>query len=323
MPIKIPNDLPAVSTLEAEGVSIIREFDAVRQNIRPLRIGLLNLMPNKIRTETQIARLLAATPLQVELSLIRITDHSSQNTSEEHLGTFYRPWADVKLEKFDGFVITGAPLGKLKYEEVRYWEELSDIFDWTQTHVHSSLNLCWGAQASLYHFYGIPTRFLPKKAFGVFHHRNLVPSSPYLRGFSDDCAVPISRRTEIRSEDFPATADIRVLMDSPEAGLCLVEDAKHRSLCMFSHIEYDSDTLREEYVRDVAKNEAPSLPVDYFPNDDPSRSPINRWRSHAYLLFANWIGQIYQTTPYDMDLIGCGEQGDVGAADASLASAAS
>lgn len=308
MPIKIPNDLPAVNALEAEGVSIIRESDAIRQNIRPLRIGLLNLMPDKIRTETQIARLLAPTPLQVELSLIRITDHTSRNTSEEHLSAFYRPWADVKLEKFDGFVITGAPLGKLQYEEVRFWGELGEIFDWTQTHVHSSLNLCWAAQASLYHFYGIPTRFLPKKAFGVFRHRNLAPSSPYLRGFSDDCAIPVSRRTEIRSEDFPPAVDLRVLMDSPAAGLCLVEDAKHRSLCMFNHLEYDSDSLRDEYVRDLAGNESPPFPVDYFPNDDPNRNPINIWKSHAYLLFANWIHQIYQTTPYDMDLIGCAQQ---------------
>ncbi|WP_414449347.1 homoserine O-succinyltransferase [Burkholderia sp. 22PA0099] len=304
MPLKIPNDLPAVSALEAEGVSLIRESDAVRQNIRPLRIGLLNLMPNKIRTETQIARLLAPTPLQVELSLIRITDHGSRNTSEGHLSAFYRPWADVRTEKFDGFVITGAPLGMLKYEEVRYWEELTEIFEWTQTHVHSTLNLCWAAQASLYHFYGIPTRLLPKKAFGVFPHLNRVPNSPYLRGFADNCVAPISRRTEIRQEDFPPGSDIRVLLDSPEAGLCMLEDLKHRSLCMFSHIEYDADTLREEYVRDVAKNLAPAVPFDYFPGDDPERAPLNRWKSHAYLLFANWLGEIYQTTPYEIDLIG-------------------
>jgi homoserine O-succinyltransferase len=313
MPIKIPNDLPAVSALEAEGVSIIREQDAIRQNIRPLRIGLLNLMPNKIRTETQIARLLAPTPLQVELSLIRITDSTSNNTSAAHLSAFYRPWDDVKREKFDGFVITGAPLGLLKYEEVKYWPELSAIFDWTLTNVHSSLNLCWAAQASLYHFYGIPTRLLPKKAFGIFRHRNLAPSSPYLRGFCDDCAIPISRRTEIRSEDFPPNADIRILMDSPEAGLCMLEDEKHRALSMFSHIEYDSDTLREEYVRDLAKNDATLLPVDYFPNDDPDRDPVNQWKGHAYLLFANWLGQIYQTTPYDINLIGTAQSRAPGA----------
>ncbi len=304
MPLKIPNDLPAVSALAAEGVSVIRESDAVRQNIRPLRIGLLNLMPNKIRTETQLARLLAPTPLQVELSLIRITDHGSRNTSEGHLSAFYRPWSEVRDEKFDGFVITGAPLGMIPYEEVRFWGELTDIFDWSLTNVHSSLNLCWAAQASLYHFHRIPTRLLPKKAFGVFPHRNLAPHSPYLRGFADNCVAPVSRRTEIRQDDFPPDTDIRVLLDSPEAGLCMLEDRAHRSLCMFSHIEYDADTLREEYVRDVGRNLAPAVPFDYFPDDDPEREPINRWKSHAYLLFSNWIGEIYQTTPYDIGRIG-------------------
>ncbi|WP_448204499.1 homoserine O-succinyltransferase [Azospirillum sp. sgz302134] len=304
MPIKIPDDLPACAALQAEGVMIMRETDAVRQDIRPLRFGLLNLMPDKIRTETQIARLLGATPLQVELSLIRITSHVPRNTSADHMGAFYRPWEDVRREKFDGFIITGAPVEKLPFEEVFYWDELCAVFDWTQSHVHSCLNICWAAQAAVHHFHGVPKHLLPAKAFGVFRHRNLAPTSPYLRGFSDDFSIPVSRWTEVRREDLPRDSGLRVLMDSPDIGLCLLEDPDHRSLHMFNHIEYDSDTLRNEYVRDVAKGEAMAVPHGYFPDDDPNRPPENRWRSHAHLLFANWINQIYQTTPFDSARIG-------------------
>lgn len=304
MPIKIPDDLPAFAELQAEGVMIMRETDAVRQDIRPLRIGLLNLMPNKIRTETQIARLLGATPLQIELSLIRITNHLSRNTSTEHLSAFYRPWEEARLEKFDGFIITGAPVEKLPYEAVTYWDELRSIFDWTQTHVHACLTLCWAAQAALYHFHGVAKHLLPAKAFGVYRHRTLAPTSPYLRGFSDDFSIPVSRWTEVRREDLPGASGIRILIDSPEVGLCLLEDPAHRCLHMFNHIEYDADTLRDEYLRDIAKGELPPPPHDYFPEDDPRRAPQNRWRSHAHLLFANWINQIYQTTPYEMTRIG-------------------
>jgi homoserine O-succinyltransferase len=304
MPIKIPDDLPAFAALQDEGVMVMREADAIRQDIRPLRFGLLNLMPDKIRTETQIARLLAATPLQVELSLIRITNHVPRHASADHMGAFYRPWEDVLGEKFDGFIITGAPVEKMPFERVSYWDELCAIFEWTQRHVHSCLNICWAAQAAVYHFHGVPKHVLPAKAFGVFRHRNLAPTSPYLRGFSDDFAIPVSRWTEIRREDIPAESGLHILMDSSRVGPCLLEDPAHRSLHMFNHIEYDSDSLRNEYLRDLDKGEAVSLPQDYFPANDPGQAPENRWRSHAHLLFANWINQIYQTTSFDIARIG-------------------
>lgn len=304
MPIKIPNDLPAYRTLEAEGVSIMREADAVRQDIRPMRIALLNLMPNKVKTETQLARLLGVTPLQVELTLVRITNHVPRNTPGEHIISFYREWEDVRAEKFDGFIVTGAPVETLPFEEVTYWDELRRIFDWTQTNVHGSFNICWGAQAAVHHFHGIPKYNLPEKAFGVYRHRNLAPSSPYLRGFSDDFSVPVSRWTEVRREDIPADSGLSVLMESRETGLCMLDDPAHRSLHMFNHIEYDSTSLADEYFRDVAAGKPIAIPRHYFPGDDPSQPPENRWRSHAHLLFGNWINQLYQTTPFDIADIG-------------------
>jgi homoserine O-succinyltransferase len=303
MPIKIPDDLPAFAALEAEGVMVMREADAVRQDIRPLRLGLLNLMPDKIRTETQFARLLGATPLQVELTLVKPTEHVSKHTPADHMEAFYRPWADVRTEKFDGFLVTGAPVEQFAFEEVSYWDELCDILDWTQTHVHSTLCICWAAQAALHHFHGVPKRELAQKAFGVYRHRNLVPTSPYLRGFSDDFSVPVSRWTEIHRDDI-AGLPVRVLMESPEVGLCLVEDPAHRSLYMFNHVEYDSDTLAREYFRDLDKGVEIAMPAHYFQNDDPKRKPENRWRSHAHLFFSNWINEIYQSTPFDLGAIG-------------------
>ncbi|MFD0848267.1 homoserine O-acetyltransferase MetA [Sphingosinicella xenopeptidilytica] len=300
MPIKIPDDLPARSTLEREGVMILGEADAVRQDIRPLRIGLLNLMPNKIRTETQIARLIGATPLQVELTLVRMSDHVPRNTSADHMLSFYRPWADIRHEYFDGFITTGAPVELLPFEEVGYWDELRRVFDWTQTNVHGSFNICWGAQAAVHHFHGVPKHALDKKAFGVFEHHNLAPASPYLRGFSDDFAIPVSRWTEVRREDLPEDHGITVLAESAETGLCLLEDPQHRALHMFNHVEYDSTSLAEEYFRDRDAGKPIDVPKNYFPGDDPAATPQNRWRSHAHLLFGNWINQIYQTTPFDM-----------------------
>lgn len=304
MPIKIPDDLPARSTLEAEGVMVMRETDAIRQDIRPLRVGLLNLMPNKIRTETQIARLIGATPLQVELSLIRIGSHVARNTSIDHMSSFYRSWDDIRSERFDGFIITGAPIERLPFEEVTYWGELCDVFDWTQTNVHRCFNICWGAQAAVHHFHGVPKHDLPEKAFGVFRHRNLAPASPYLRGFSDDFSIPVSRWTEIRREDLPRDAGITVLAESDDAGLCLLDDPRHRSLHMFNHLEYDRTSLAEEYQRDAATGDAMQVPKNYFPKDDPTREPENRWRSHAHLLIGNWINEIYQTTPFDIEAVG-------------------
>ena len=304
MPIKIPDDLPARATLESEGVMVMRETDAVRQDIRPLRIGLLNLMPNKIRTETQFARLLGATPLQVELTLVKITRHVARNTPSDHIISFYRNWEDVREELFDGFIVTGAPIETLPFEDVTYWDELQRIFDWTQTNVHHCFNICWGAQAAVHHFHGMPKHDLEAKAFGVFRHRNLEPTSPYLRGFSDDFSIPVSRWTEVRREDIPPDSGMTVLMESDDAGLCLLDDPGYRSLHMFNHIEYDSKSLSDEYFRDVASEVPIAIPHHYFPNNDPRREPENRWRSQAHLLFGNWINQLYQTTPFDIRDVG-------------------
>lgn len=304
MPIKIPNDLPARTTLEAEGVMVMTEDDAIRQDVRPLRIALLNLMPNKERTETQFARLVGATPLQVELSLMSLSSHTPKNTPTEHMLTFYRPWEALREEKFDGFIITGAPVELLDFENVTYWRELTRIFEWTRTNVHSLFAICWGAQAALWHFHGVPKYELKEKAFGVFRHKNLKPSSPYLRGFSDDFAMPVSRWTENHREDLPRNAGIEVLMESDETGLCLLHEAPRRALYMFNHLEYDSRSLAEEYWRDCEAGKSTKLPRNYFPGDDPHAAPENRWRSHAHLLFGNWINEVYQSTPFDVNDIG-------------------
>ncbi len=304
MPIRIPDDLPARQTLEREGVMIMTEDTARRQDIRPLRIGLLNLMPNKIKTETQFARLIGATPLQMELTLVKITSHTPKNTPAEHMLAFYSDWEDIQNERFDGFITTGAPVELLDFEDVNYWDELQRIFDWTQTHVHSTMNICWGAQAALHHFHGVPKHTLPKKAFGVFRHRNLSPASPYLRGFSDDFSIPVSRWTENHRADLPNGKGLEVLMESDEAGLCLIDDPRHRNLYMFNHIEYDTNSLGDEYFRDIAAGKPIDLPANYFPKNDPKNPPENRWRSHAHLLFGNWINEVYQTTPYDLNDIG-------------------
>jgi homoserine O-succinyltransferase len=304
MPIRIPNDLPARHTLDSEGVMVMTEATAARQDIRPLSIGLLNLMPNKVKTETQFARLLGATPLQVELTLVKITSHTPKNASPEHMLAFYEDWEAVRERKFDGFIITGAPVELLDFEDVTYWDELSAIYDWTQTHVHSTFNVCWGAQAALYHFHKVPKHALPKKRFGVYTHRNLKPTSHYLRGFSDDFSIPVSRWTENHRADLPHGKGLEVLMESDEAGLCLIDDPRHRSLYMFNHIEYDTTSLADEYWRDRAAGKPIDLPANYFPGNDPERPPENRWRSHAHLLFGNWINEVYQTTPFDLARIG-------------------
>jgi len=304
MPIKIPDDLPAFRTLEAEGVMVMRETDAIRQDIRPLKIGLLNLMPDKITTETQFARLVGATPLQVELTLVRITGHTPKHAAADHMESFYRPWEEVRTERFDGFIVTGAPVERMPFEEVRYWDELRQIFDWTQTHVHRTFTICWGAQAALHHFHGVPKHDLPAKAFGVFPHRVLRPNSPYLRGIADDFAIPVSRWTEVRADDIPAGTGLEILAESDESGLCLVDDPRHRMLHMFNHVEYDTLTLAKEYYRDLEAGGVINPPAHYFPQDDAARQPPNHWRSHAHLLFGNWINEMYQTTPFDMKSIG-------------------
>ncbi len=275
------------------------ESSALRQDIRPLQIGLLNLMPDKVVTETQLARLLGATPLQVELTLVRVGSHSAKNTAEDHLISFYRTWDEIKHRTFDGFIITGAPIETLEFEEVTYWPELCEILDWTTTNAHSTFAICWGAMAAIWHFHGVPKYHLEEKAFGVFQHRNLQPTSPYLSGFSDDFAVSVSRWTEVRKSDVERVDDLELLMESDDTGVCLVSQAAGNRLYMFNHVEYDSTSLANEYFRDLEAGSAIAMPHNYFPNDDATQPPLNRWRSHAFLLFGNWINQLYQTTPFD------------------------
>ncbi len=298
MPIKIPDKLPARATLETEGVMVMGERTALRQDIRPLRIGLLNLMPDKIRTETQIARLIGATPLQVEMTLVRTGSHQSKNTSEDHLIAFYQTWDEIKDQKFDGFIITGAPIETLPFEDVTYWRELEQVLDWTVTHCHSTFTICWGAMAALYHFHGVPKHQLPQKAFGVYRHRNLNPTSPYLAGFSDDFQIPVSRWTEVRSKDVRNAGELEILMESDVTGPCLITETAGNRLYIFNHIEYDSNSLKEEYLRDITAGASIEIPHNYYPADNPEMPPQNRWRSHAHLLFCNWINQIYQTTAF-------------------------
>ncbi|PJE25944.1 homoserine O-succinyltransferase [Pseudooceanicola antarcticus] len=307
MPIKIPEDLPAYDVLTREGVMVMSEDQAARQDIRPLRIGLLNLMPKKIQTENQFCRLIGATPLQIELSLIRMSEHQTKNTAADHMESFYRPFEEVAAsgEKFDGLIITGAPIEHLPFEAVTYWQELEQVFAWTQSHVHSTFGVCWGGMAMIHHFHGVPKHILAEKYFGCYPQANLDPASPFLRGFSDSLSVPVSRWTEMREDDIRAAGGgLKTLLGNETTGPCLVEDPAHRALYVFNHFEYDSDTLKQEYDRDVEAGKPILLPVNYFPGDDPTRKPQNRWRSHAHLLYGNWINQIYQTTPFDMARIG-------------------
>jgi homoserine O-succinyltransferase len=304
MPIKIPAGLPAETILAREGVMLMREDEAARQDIRPLRIALVNLMPDKIRTEAQIARLIGATPLQIELTLIKMASHTPKTAPPFHMLSFYEDWETVKDVRFDGMIVTGAPIEHMPFEDVHYWGELTEMFEWSRSHVHSLLSICWGAQAALYHFHGVPKHDLDAKAFGVFRHRNLAPASPYLRGFSDDFSIPVSRWTEVRRDDLPDDAGLQVLMESPDTGLCLIAEPRARRLYMFNHIEYDSTSLAEEYGRDKAKGVDIAFPANYFPGDDDTRAPENRWRSHAHLFFGNWINEVYQSTAFDPAQIG-------------------
>ena len=306
MPITLPATLPAYNVLKNEGVMVMTPDRAAQQDIRPLRIGLLNLMPKKIQTETQFARLIGATPLQINFHLIRMSRHQTRNTAAEHMETFYRPFAEVEAsgEKFDGLIITGAPIEHLPFEEVTYWDELRRVMDWTQTHVNSTFGVCWGGMAMIYHFHGVQKHMLNAKAFGCFRHQNLNPTSPYLRGFSDDFAIPVSRWTEVRQPEIDTAPGLRTLLGSGEVGPCLVEDPGHRALYIFNHFEYDSDTLKQEYDRDVASGTPINVPLNYYPDDNPANPPKNRWRSHAHLLYGNWLNEIYQGTPFDLNDIG-------------------
>ncbi|SFV30688.1 homoserine O-succinyltransferase [Devosia crocina] len=301
MPIRIPDNLPARKTLEEEGVNVMDSSRAARQDIRPLEIGLLNLMPNKERTETQFSRLIGATPLQVNLSLVRITDHQAKNTSEEYLKTFYQTWDEVRGRKFDGFIVTGAPIAHIPFEEVRYWNEMLEIMAWTRTNVHHTMFICWGAQAALHHFHGVRRYRMEEKAFGVFRHRIVGPRSPFLRGMSDSPMIPVSRYNDI--ERTSVGDDLEVLIDS-DVGLCMLGAKEGRSVYFLNHLEYDNRSLADEYERDVKAGLDPALPANLFPEGDASLEPENRWRSHAHLLFQNWINEIYQSTPYELEAIG-------------------
>ncbi len=304
MPITLPENLPAFDVLSQEGVMVMSPDRAAHQDIRPLRIGLLNLMPKKIQTENQFARLIGATPLQIDFQLIRMSAHETKNTAAEHMAAFYRPFEAVRDEKFDGLIITGAQIEHLAFEDVTYWDELCAIMDWTQSHVHSTFGVCWGGMAMINHFHGVRKHMLDHKAFGCFRHQNLVPNSPYLRGFSDDFVIPVSRWTEMKQAEIDAAPGLRTLLGSEEVGPCLVEDPGHRALYIFNHFEYESGTLKEEYDRDVANGTPINVPQNYYPGDDPSRMPLNRWRSHAHLLYGNWVNEIYQSTPFDLEEIG-------------------
>jgi len=306
MPITLPPSLPAYDVLRNEGVAVISPDRAAHQDIRPLRIALLNLMPKKIQTENQFARLIGATPLQIDFQLIRMTEHQTKNTASEHMAAFYRPFAEVAAsgEKFDGLIITGAPIEHMPFEDVTYWNELVQVMDWTQTNVQSTFGVCWGGMAMINHFHGVAKHMLDYKAFGCFRHRNLAPTSPFLRGFSDDFVIPVSRWTEMRAPEVDAAPGLKTLLGSEEVGPCLIEDAGHRALYIFNHFEYDSDTLKQEYDRDIAAGTPINVPLNYYPDDNPAMPPLNRWRSHAHLLYGNWINEIYQSTPYDITEIG-------------------
>ena len=302
MPIRIPDNLPARKTLEDEGVNVMDSSRAARQDIRPLEFGLLNLMPNKERTETQFARLIGATPLQINLSLVRVTDHQSKNTSEDYLNTFYQTWEEVKERKFDGFIVTGAPIANMPFEEVRYWPEMLEIMEWTRTNVHHTMFICWGAQAALHHFHGAKRYRMDNKAFGVFRHQIVNPRSPFLRGLSDSPMIPVSRYNDI---DRTSLGDnLEVLIDNKDIGLCMLGDRNDRAVYFLNHLEYDNRSLADEYERDVKAGLDTPPPKNLFPNGDTTAEPENRWRSHAHLLFQNWINEIYQTTPFALDEIG-------------------
>ena len=305
MPIKIPNELPAVKILEDENIFVMTETRAITQDIRPLKILILNLMPTKVDTETQLSRLLGNTPLQVEIELIHTESHKSKNTSEEHLLAFYKQFSDVRDRYFDGMIITGAPVEKLAFEDVDYWDELVEIMEWSKTHVQSTLHICWGAQAGLYYHFGINKSELDEKLSGVYAHKVDYKRSILFRGFDDVFYVPHSRYTTVSRDEIEKTAGLKILASSDEAGVYAVTTPMGRQIFLTGHSEYDKDTLRKEYLRDKAAGINPKIPKNYFPCDDDTREPLISWRGHATLLFTNWLNYfVYQTTPYDIKKIG-------------------
>ena len=301
MPIKIPNSLPARETLEGENIFVMTEYRAIHQDIRPLNLLILNLMPTKIATETQLLRKFSNTPLQIQVELLQTISHDAQNVDRSHLESFYTSYDQIKDKNYDGLVITGAPVENLDFETVDYWEELCQIMEWSKTHVHSTLHICWGAQAGLYYHYGIPKYALPQKLFGVFDHRVLKPSSPLFRGFDDRFYAPHSRHTEVLEEDIRKVPGLEVLAVSEEAGVFAVKTEDSRQFFHLGHLEYDRNTLAQEYWRDVDRGLDIQVPRHYFPNDDPNQTPIVRWRSAGQLIYTNWLNYyVYQTTPYDL-----------------------
>lgn len=302
MPIKIADSLPARAILESENIFVMTEHRALHQDIRPLRLALLNLMPTKITTETQILRCLSNTPLQIEVDLIQTATYQSTHTPEDHLLTFYKTFDDIKDRNYDGFIITGAPVEKMAFEDVDYWQEICTIMEWTKTHVHSTLHICWGAQAGLYYHYGIPKYLLPEKISGIFEHKVLHPKELIFRGYDDRFHAPHSRHTEVHAADIQANPALKLLAESDEAGVLIAEAMHGRQIFVCGHFEYDADTLKNEYFRDLNKGMHPQIPKHYFPNDDPTAQPLVTWRSHGQLFYTNWLNHyVYQTTPYDLD----------------------
>ena len=301
MPIKIPNNLPAQEVLENEHIFVMNEHRALTQDIRPLKIIILNLMPTKITTETQILRCLANTPLQIEIDLLQTTTHKSKNVSEEHMLAFYQSFDDIKDNKYDGMIITGAPVEDMEFEEVDYWKELCEIMEWSKDNVQSTFHICWGAQAGLYYHYGIKKYKLKEKMFGVYKHKLITPKSRLFRGFDEEFYVPHSRHTTVRAEDIEKNPNLKIMAVSDEAGVYVVGDKEGTQFFVMGHSEYDADTLAKEYFRDVNKGLDIKVPVNYFPNDDPTKKPILKWRAHSNLIYSNWLNYfVYQTTPYEL-----------------------
>ena len=301
MPIRIDASLPAKTSLESENIFVMTNERASTQDIRPLKILILNLMPTKITTETQLLRLLSNTPIQVEIELLQTATHQSTHTSAEHMLSFYKPFDEIKNNKYDGMVVTGAPVEKLEFEEVDYWNELCQIFDWADHNVYSTFHICWGAQAGLFHRYGLKKHLLDHKVFGIFKHRVLDPYHPLLRGFDEEFYVPHSRYTEVRFADIALVKDLQTLSYSPESGVHLLSDMKCRNFYSLGHSEYDRDTLKKEYLRDKKNGLNTPIPINYFPNDDPTKDPVVKWRGAGSLMFSNWLNYfVYQQTPYDL-----------------------
>ena len=304
MPIRIPDKLPATKQLNKENIFVMTEKRAMHQDIRPLKIVVVNLMPTKITTETQLMRLLSNSPLQVGIDLLQMNSHLSKNTPQEHLKTFYKTFDEIKHSKYDGMIITGAPVENLDFGEVDYWDELKEIMNWSTTHVTSTLHICWAAMAGLYYHYGVPKYPLSEKCSGVFEHHVNRRTSKLVRGFDNIFYAPHSRHTEVRKEDIKKVKELEILAESDEAGVYLITTKGGRRIFVTGHGEYDSDTLKNEYLRDLEAGKNPSIPKHYFPGDNPSKKPVVRWRSHASLLFSNWLNYfVYQITPYDIESI--------------------